>query len=38
VYHDLDCSSLPMEKNRVYFSSSEEAENAGYRKCGRCGG
>ena len=36
VYHNQDCLSLPMEKNRVYFSSTEDAEKAGYRKCGMC--
>ena len=38
VYHNPNCSSLPMEKNRIYFESPEDAEKAGYRKCGRCGG
>ncbi len=28
--HSVYCDSLPDEKNRVYFSSVEEANNAGY--------
>ncbi|MDE5771448.1 MAG: hypothetical protein K2I06_07465 [Ruminococcus sp.] len=28
--HSINCDSLPYEKNRVYFSSVEEANNAGY--------
>ena len=36
VYHYQDCMSLPLEKNRVYFNSIEDAEAAGYRKCGNC--
>ena len=35
-YHTEDCGSLPQEKNRVYFDSEEEAEEAGYVKCGNC--
>lgn len=35
VYHYPTCSTLPLEKNRVYFSSAEEAEAAGYHLCGR---
>ena len=35
-YHAPDCSSLPEEKNRVYFMSIEAAEKAGYSPCGRC--
>lgn len=33
IYHYPSCSTLPAEKNRIYFSSAEEAEKAGYRKC-----
>ena len=36
VYHSHDCMSLPAEKNRIYFESAEDAELAGYRKCGMC--
>ncbi|SFS07907.1 MBL fold metallo-hydrolase [Anaeromicropila populeti] len=36
VYHEKGCSSLPAEKNRIYFDSAEEAEEAGYRACKRC--
>ncbi len=31
VVHSADCGSLPKEENRVYFSSLDEAEAAGYR-------
>lgn len=30
IYHEEGCGSLPAEKNRVYFSSREEAEKEGY--------
>jgi len=36
VYHSLSCGSLPSEKNRVMFSSAQEAENAGYRPHSSC--
>lgn len=36
TFHKTDCSSLPMEENRIYFTTREEAEAAGYRPCGRC--
>lgn len=32
ILHREDCGSLPDEKNRVYFSSAEEAEAEGYKK------
>lgn len=35
-YHRADCGGLPEEQNRVYFSSIEGAEKAGYEPCGRC--
>ena len=35
-YHKLDCSSLPIEKNRSYFADQEAAEEAGYEPCGSC--
>lgn len=36
VYHIDSCISLPAEKNRIYFESEEDAEEAGYRPCGIC--
>ena len=36
--HTPDCSSLPSEKNRVEFSTYEEAINAGYTPCSHCMG
>lgn len=36
IFHDSDCSSLPLEKNRVYFDSRDAAVAAGYRPCKRC--
>lgn len=36
IYHTMDCSSLPAEQNRIYFTTREEAEAAGYRACGVC--
>ena len=38
AYHSPDCTSLPIEKNRVYFDSAADAEEAGYHACGMCGG
>ncbi len=35
-FHREDCSGLPMEKNRVYFTSKEEAQQQGYTQCGNC--
>ncbi len=35
-YHIPSCGGLPDEKNRVYFTSAEAAEKAGYEPCGRC--
>ncbi len=34
--HSGDCSSLPSEKNRVYFESYQEAIDAGYTPCRSC--
>ncbi|MCM1266309.1 MAG: hypothetical protein NC302_00270 [Bacteroidales bacterium] len=28
--HSIHCDSLPYEKNRIYFSTVEEAQEAGY--------
>lgn len=28
--HSIYCDSLPYEENRIYFSTIEEANNAGY--------
>lgn len=38
VYHTPDCSGAKSmsEKNKVTFSSKEEAENAGYKPCNQC--
>lgn len=35
-FHKSDCSTLPAEKNRVYFSSRQEALQQGYSPCGKC--
>lgn len=35
-YHTFDCSYLPKEENRIYFTTKQEAENAGYTPCGVC--
>lgn len=35
-FHTEDCASLPKEENRVYFTSYEEATDAGYTACGSC--
>ncbi len=36
VLHSIGCSSLPSEKNRVYFDTYEEALSAGYHDCSKC--
>lgn len=36
IFHKPTCSSLPKESNRVYFTSKDEAINAGHRGCKRC--
>lgn len=36
VCHLPGCTSLPAEKNRVYFDSIADAEEAGYKPCGYC--
>lgn len=35
-YHKPTCKSLPKEKNRVYFSSLEEAIEENYSPCSNC--
>ncbi len=35
-FHDSSCYSLPMEKNRVYFSSKEEALKRNFTPCMNC--
>lgn len=35
-FHLPTCSSLPEEKNRIYFSSYDEAVAQGYSPCGNC--
>lgn len=36
VFHLPSCYSLPAEKNRVNFSTRDEAVNAGYKPCSKC--
>lgn len=36
IFHCPSCSTLPAEKNRVYFDSRSRAVSAGYRPCRRC--
>lgn len=36
TYHNESCASLPYEKNRIYFTTKEEATAAGYHPCGTC--
>lgn len=36
VFHLPQCSSLPAEKNRVWFDARNQAIDAGYRACPRC--
>ncbi|MBQ7336756.1 MAG: MBL fold metallo-hydrolase [Clostridia bacterium] len=35
-YHRTDCYALPSEENRIYFTTKEEAQTAGYEACGIC--
>ena len=35
-YHLSSCGGLPDEGNRVYFTTAEAAEAAGYSPCGNC--
>lgn len=35
-FHYEDCSSLPKEENRVYFTTREDAVLSGYSPCGKC--
>jgi phosphatidylserine/phosphatidylglycerophosphate/cardiolipin synthase-like enzyme len=34
--HEATCANLPAPRNRVYFSSKEEALKEGYKPCHRC--
>jgi len=36
VYHAPSCDGLPKEKNRVYFTSKEDAESEKYHPCSNC--
>lgn len=36
IVHTSTCSTLPAEKNRIYFSDIEKALSDGYRKCSNC--
>ncbi len=35
-FHTPECDNNMSEKNKVYFSSYEEAENSGYSPCSKC--
>lgn len=35
-FHRLDCTSLPVTNNQVYFDSRQDAINEGYSPCGIC--
>ena len=35
-YHLPSCRGLPNEENRVYFTTTDAAEKAGYFPCGNC--
>jgi methylphosphotriester-DNA--protein-cysteine methyltransferase len=35
-FHLPSCSYLPDPENRVYFTTREQAINAGYTPCGHC--
>lgn len=35
-FHEPSCGSLPIEKNRVYFNSRQEAVNANFDPCKNC--
>ena len=35
-FHQSNCSSLPSEKNSVYFNTKEDAVKSGYSPCGGC--
>jgi competence protein ComEC len=36
IFHLPTCSTLPAEKNRVYFNSRDDAIAQGFRPCKRC--
>lgn len=36
IYHKTSCSSLPISKNSIDFSSKKAASSAGYKPCQRC--
>lgn len=36
VFHLSTCANLPAEQNRIYFSSAQQALDAGYTPCGNC--
>ena len=35
-FHRPDCNTLPVEKNRVYLHSREEAISTGFKACANC--
>lgn len=36
IFHLPTCSSLPSEKNRIYFNTRSQAVSVGYSPCSRC--
>lgn len=36
IFHLSTCASLPLEKNRFYFGTRQEAVSAGYTPCSKC--
>ena len=36
IFHTMTCSTLPAERNRIYFATRDEAIAAGHRACNRC--
>lgn len=36
IFHCFDCRTLPAIKNRIEFSSRDEAISTGYLPCGNC--
>ena len=35
-FHRPSCNTLPAEKNRIYFSSRDEAIDSGFSPCSNC--
>ena len=36
LFHRIDCDTLPLPQNRLYFVHREDAAAAAYRGCNRC--